>query len=481
MANTLYVKRSAVQGKVPTTGDLQLGELAINTYDGKLYIKKDNGSASIVEIGAGVSDGDKGDITVSGSGATWTIDNTAVTYAKIQNVSATNRLLGRSSAGAGSIEELVIGTGLSLSGGTLSATGGGGGGLTHFVESESTASPNATVPVDALTATDASYTNIDVAIVARGSGATLAQVPDGTTAGGNKRGTYATDLQKSRSAATNVASGSYSTILGGANNTTSSTYSFIGGGESNTAQTNTHATVCGGSTNTASGIFSFVGGGQQSVSSGVNSCVVGGQQCQATNSYAIVGGGDNNTASGAFSTILGGQRNTANANLSAILGGAYGSARGIVGYHVFPACASPISATAGVTQSALLLLGRQTTDATPTVLRSNNSAAGTTNQVILPNNSAYYFKGSIIAGVTGAGDSKAWTFEGAIKRGASAATTSIVGSVILNVIAQDTGAASWAVAITADTTNGGIAVTVTGAAATTIRWVCKIETTEMTY
>ena len=52
-------------------------------------------------------DGDKGDITVSGTGATWTIDNDAVTYAKIQNVSATDRLLGRSTAGAGDIEEIT--------------------------------------------------------------------------------------------------------------------------------------------------------------------------------------------------------------------------------------------------------------------------------------------------------------------------------------------------------------------------------------
>jgi hypothetical protein len=61
-----------------------------------------------VEIGGsgGVSDGDKGDITVSG-GTTWTIDNDAVTYAKIQNVSATDRLLGRSTAGAGDIEEIT--------------------------------------------------------------------------------------------------------------------------------------------------------------------------------------------------------------------------------------------------------------------------------------------------------------------------------------------------------------------------------------
>ena len=40
----------------------------------------------------------------------------------------TNKLLGRSSAGAGAIEEITIGSGLSLSAGTLSATGGGGGG-----------------------------------------------------------------------------------------------------------------------------------------------------------------------------------------------------------------------------------------------------------------------------------------------------------------------------------------------------------------
>ena len=44
------------------------------------------------------------------------------------NVS-TERLLGRSSAGTGAIEEISIGTGLSLSAGTLSATGGGSVGV----------------------------------------------------------------------------------------------------------------------------------------------------------------------------------------------------------------------------------------------------------------------------------------------------------------------------------------------------------------
>jgi hypothetical protein len=60
--------------------------------------------------GVGFSDGDKGDITISSSGTVLTIDNDAVTYAKLQNVSATNRLLGRSSAGAGDVEELDAAT-----------------------------------------------------------------------------------------------------------------------------------------------------------------------------------------------------------------------------------------------------------------------------------------------------------------------------------------------------------------------------------
>lgn len=54
----------------------------------------------------GVTDGDKGDIIVSGGGTTWTIDNDVVTYAKMQNVSATDKLLGRSTGGAGDVEEI---------------------------------------------------------------------------------------------------------------------------------------------------------------------------------------------------------------------------------------------------------------------------------------------------------------------------------------------------------------------------------------
>jgi len=56
MSEKIQLRRSSVSGRVPTTSQLDLGEIGINTHDGKLYIKKDDGTASIVEVGAGISD-----------------------------------------------------------------------------------------------------------------------------------------------------------------------------------------------------------------------------------------------------------------------------------------------------------------------------------------------------------------------------------------------------------------------------------------
>jgi hypothetical protein len=268
-------------------------------------------------------------------------------------------------------------------------------------------------------------------------------------------------LNKSSSTSGNA----YAAIVGGNSHFASAQYAFIGGGVSHTAN----------------GTYSSLIGGQSSTASGNSSAVISGigNTASATNSAVL--GGSNNIASSNSAAVVGGGSNTADATLSVIIGGFQGATRSITGNFVTPASNTPITNATGRTQLATLLLGRQTTDATATVLTSNTSAAGTANQVILPNNSAYTFQGTCIANVTAGGTTSGWKFEGVIKRGANAASTALVAAVIPTVIAQDAGAVTWVLAVTADTTNGGIAVTVTGAAATTIRWVCKIETTEVTY
>lgn len=80
---------------------------ATDGTSGQVLSTNGTGTLSWSTAAAGLADGDKGDITVSASGATWTIDSGVVSYAKIQNVSATDKLLGRSTAGAGTVEEIT--------------------------------------------------------------------------------------------------------------------------------------------------------------------------------------------------------------------------------------------------------------------------------------------------------------------------------------------------------------------------------------
>ena len=376
------------------------------------------------------------------------------------------------------------------SGGTVLEIFSAAGGLTEFTELETTAAPNATVPVNSLTPVTAT-TNADFAIVPKGNGAFMLDIPDNTTAGGNKRGTNAVDLATTRSNAANVASGNYS-FNGGQDSTSSGTNSFAFGQSSSTG---TNSTAIGSAQATqnyasafgqgvASAANSFAGGGSttasgqrstafglSNTSSGIGSFGAGQSNVSSGDQSHCLG--ESNTASGHSSTCLG-NTNTANADYSS----AFGLNAHVFGVYGRKAYSNGRESTNGDSQASKFILRERTTDATATAITTNSSSASTNNQVVLSNQSAYRFKGTIIGKQSGSTNVAAWDVDGLIVRGANAVSTTLVVSNV-NLVSN---ASSWGTpTLSADPFNGGLQVQVTGAAATNIQWTCTIETTEVIY
>ena len=126
--------------------------------------------------------------------------------------------------------------------------------------------------------------------------------------------------------------------------------------------------------------------------------------------------------------------------------------------------------TAGDVKSSRFILRTLTADATPKNLGAAGTGTSPSYYMGLTDNSTYVVRMDVVARA-GNTDYSAWTIICLITRGAGAATTALVGSVTKTLIGQSAGASAWDINITADTTNGRPAVTATGAAATSIRWV----------
>jgi len=171
--------------------------------------------------------------------------------------------------------------------------------------------------------------------------------------------------------------------------------------------------------------------------------------------------------------IGGGVETTSDATQSVVLGSYSKSAS-----HGKLAYASGRFSAVGDAQTAITTLRVATSDAVATKMSTNGSGAGALNQVVLPNNSAYRFTVEIVAKQTGSTNCAGYTITGVIVRGANAAATTLKASSKTVDWEDNT---SWDVSASADTTNGALSISVTGAAGTIIAWVANVRTTEVTY
>ena len=234
-------------------------------------------------------------------------------------------------------------------------------------------------------------------------------------------------------------------------------------------------TVASGTYSTAIGIGPGAAG---ATASGQGSVALGASRAVGTDSLAACVG-DNTTTYGTVvnnSIAIGyhTQAGTPGTVKNVAIG--YESKSIITGKYAY---AAGSFAAPGDAQTTVLLLRGTTTNAAPAVITSDAAVASAINQVILPNDSTFTFSILVVARRTDAdNESAAYKFEGCVDRNANAASTALVGSVTKTVLAEDT--VAWDCNVTADVTNGGLAVTVTGEAAKTIRWVASCTVVEIT-
>ena len=301
-------------------------------------------------------------------------------------------------------------------------------------------------------------------------------------AGAASSTTYATAIgQNSSAGGSQAVTGSGAMALGG---------SYASGTDSFAAAVASNTSSYGATSDNAVSL------GYQAKASGTYSFAVGRQaQAQANSSFAF-GYTALASAGGGFAFGEGAQANgvqgyaigvgtRANGSRAIAIGGAYG-AQAIGDYSIAIGSTKAYEYNkytfggANTAQYGVLPLWKDTIDATPTVLISYTAGSpSTTNQLILQNNSAYAFTGTVVARQQASGGtaSAAWKVEGLIRREGTAGTTTLVASTVTAI----SNVPGWTLALSADTTNGGLAVTATGAAATNIRWVATIQTSEVTY
>ena len=350
------------------------------------------------------------------------LDAEAVTYAKIQPLAAASTLLGRGTAGTTAVREIGIGAGLTMSGDTLSASGAGD------VVGPASSTANA------------------VARFYLTGGKTLLNssiVIDDETAS-----------TQQNVAIRNVDPATNSSIV----ITPKGTGAFIVGPKPDGGSTG------GGVRGTNAVDLQTARTNLAHIASGVNS---------------FVGAGSQNAATAAQSATIGGVANVASS--------AQGVAHGVRGVsNRLNMMAHGNSTVAGECQAGRVIMRRTTTDATPVQLSMDGAAPTgatitTSTHFILANNQALSIGIRIIArSATGANHAR-FLREVVIHRDANAASTTVDNVSTPDPDFKTAGASTWDVSITAlaTATEGGLLITVTGAASTTIAWGASVEFMEI--
>lgn len=262
-----------------------------------------------------------------------------------------------------------------------------------------------------------------------------------------------------------------------ANSSNSSTY---GSKASNAVAMGLYSTA-GHTHGFALGGYSTTGGSQgisfgYSASSGSYGISIGVSTTSISGGVAIGSGWSFNGANASGTSAVAIGDGAASSGTFAVAIGPCANTRGNNGRHTY---GNGRFAVSGDSQANKFILRRETVNANPGPITSDNTGSNFQNEVQLVSNSAMAFSGTIVArqqAATGS-QSAAWKIEGLIRMEGSNASTTLVTSAVTAI----SNVPGWTVALSADTTYGCLRISVTGALSTNIRWVGNIDTAEVVY
>jgi hypothetical protein len=265
-------------------------------------------------------------------------------------------------------------------------------------------------------------TSSDLVLTPKGTGAfILGPKPDGTTTGGNARGSYAVDLQTNRVLAAQVASAQNSAIIAGSSCTASNSWA-----------------IAGGRTNTAS------------------------------NQYAVALGGQDNIASGYISTLIGGFRNKASTDYTGVLGSFYA----LADRYAMQAHAGGRFAADGDAQRARFVLRNKTTTNSAVELFLDGSAT----RLTIPSGKVLALTINI-SGISSTGAAVAHYMRQYALKNVSGTTSEVYAPVTIGT----DNAAGTSIALSASDASDALIVSVTGTASTIWRWVASVDAVEIAF
>lgn len=349
------------------------------TYNFATITVDTDGRITSASSGTPITDGDKGDITVSSSGANWQIDagavgtteiaDSSVVAGKIPARTITEDKLALNSVGAGQLISTAVTPGSYTSANitvdadgriTAAANGGGGGGGTpagstgeiqynnagafgassnlFWDITDSELGVGTTTPTARIHAVGAGTTSATDALLLEASdNIDLFEIRnDGVALFGRSRASGVTQNSIMLGVGSTVDTavnfvltpkGSGALIFGNAPDGTPTGGNARGVGAVDLQRY--RRTTAGAQTRVASGAYSVIGGGVDNTSSASESVVGGGRNNTANGENATVAGGLNNSAGGTVSTVGGGTSNNAATNRATIAGGNGNTASGI--------------------------------------------------------------------------------------------------------------------------------------------------------